>query len=312
MRSLPVYIAFAVTVLSGGCDTLGPSLLEQDVVIEAYLIAGEPMSEVRLTRTIAIDEHFDADSLGITDADVRIELLADGGDPGKTYPYAPMAGRPGIYIPDQSDPEFEEGESMPTVLPLRTYRLVVNTPEAPAPITSVTTVPDTFDVASVDSDTVVYRSDEPLIVYLSRSSYPARQPIFIFTTVALEPRVSNLTPFARAVYDGGDATIESLTENVSLLLNEENFDLTGDGLLRVQYPWLAVTFVGRNRLVFQALDDNQYDFIRSQSVQQGGSTLPPGEIPNVLEHVSGGRGLFGSVARASVEFVVLRDESGHN
>ena len=53
-----------------------------------------------------------------------------------------------------------------------------------------------------------------------------------------------------------------------------------------------------------AVDDNLFDFIRSQSVQQGGSTLAPGEIPNVLDHIEGGTGIFGSLARVSHETFV--------
>ena len=42
---------------------------------------------------------------------------------------------------------------------------------------------------------------------------------------------------------------------------------------------VAIIFYGPNRIFANALDDNLYDYIRSQSIQQGGSTFSPGEIP---------------------------------
>ncbi len=303
-----MHIIAAAIVLAVGCDTLEAPSLEKEVVVEAYLVAGEPLSQVRLAHTVPIDEGFDADSLGIADADVRIELLTKGGDVEAVYPYAALPQRPGVFVPDAS----VDNGSRPIARPLRSYRLVVHAAESDGPITSVTTVPDTFKVAKVNRDTVVYRSPERLTIYLSRPTYPGRQNVFILTTIALEPSAAELTPFAAAVFADGSATLATLTESVSPLLNEENFDRIGDGSLRVEYPWLGVNVYGRNRIVLQALDDNLYDFIRSQSVQQGGSTLPPGEIPNVLEHVDGARGLFGSVASSSVEFVVLRSAAAED
>ena len=57
-----------------------------------------------------------------------------------------------------------------------------------------------------------------------------------------------------------------------------------------------------------AIDDNLYDFVRSQIIQQGGSTFAPGEIPNILERVNGAHGVFGSYARVSFDLFVKRPE----
>lgn len=307
MKAPAYYIAAGLVVVSLACDTLGPSSFEPDVVVEAYLVAGETLRDVRVTRTVPIDQDYDADSLGMIGAEVHIELLTDGGEVEETYPYRARPLSNGRYVLDTRTLELEGRDTRPPAQPLRSYRLVVRPPESNQTITSVTTVPDTFQVLNVSSDSVVYRSDEPLVIEVSRTTYPGRQNVFVLTTTALEPSVSGLTPFAKALYDNGDITIEELTENASPPLNEENFEQGTDGSLRAQYPWLGVSFYGRSRVTLRTLDENLYDFIRSQSVQQGGSTLPPGEIPNVLEHVNGGRGVFGSVAEVGVEFVVLRD-----
>jgi hypothetical protein len=49
-----------------------------------------------------------------------------------------------------------------------------------------------------------------------------------------------------------------------------------------------------------------YDFIRSQTAQQGGGGFTPGSIPNVIETVEGGGGLFGSMASVRSEIFVDR------
>lgn len=299
MKRIALQVLLAVVLLTG-CDTMGTAELRREVVVEAYLVAGEPIGDVRLTRTVSLEEAYDPAVLGITDADVRIELLSNDGPVEEEIRLAAVRDEPGVY----------RANPAPIVEPLRTYRLAVHVPETGERLSSVTVVPDTIRTLHVNRDTVVYRSNDPLVFTVAAPDYPGRQNVFILTTVALEPLVDNLTPFARNSFEDGDASLSSLSRSVSPLLNEENFDVAPGGGRRVQYPWLALNFIGRNRATLQSLDDNLYDFVRSQSVQQGGSTLPPGEIPNVLENVEGGRGIFGSYARTSVEVVVLRGADG--
>ena len=99
---------------------------------------------------------------------------------------------------------------------------------------------------------------------------------------------------------------EDLRITESPIINEGNYEINENGTITVKLPWLAVAFFGPNRLTANALDDNMFDFIRSQTVQQGGSTLAPGEIPNVIDRVEGGTGIFGSLARSSYEVLITR------
>lgn len=282
-----------------GCDTLTPSEFESEVVVESYLAVDEPLPEVRLTRTIPLDASYDPDLIAISGAGVRVELLSEGGAVERRYDYRESEVSPGIYRPGGFP-------TVASVRPLRMYRLVVHAPGERDSITAVTTVPGQMSVVDVNRDSVVFQSDPPLTFELSRPEYPGRQSVFIFSTRAADAVVEQLTPFARGLYEDGDVTLEELSVRMSPVLNAENFEETEDGSLRIQFPWLAIYFYGRNEVTVRALDDNLYDFIRSQSVQQGGSTRPPGEIPNALEHVDGGRGIFGSSASASFGFVVER------
>ena len=49
-----------------------------------------------------------------------------------------------------------------------------------------------------------------------------------------------------------------------------------------------------------------YDFLRSQSVQLGGSSISPGEIPNVIYNIEGGIGVFGSIAADTIQTNITR------
>lgn len=169
-----------------------------------------------------------------------------------------------------------------------------------------TLVPDTFRVLDANRDTVVYRGAEQLEVRLSPSRYPGRQSVYVITSVALDARVEQFTPFAREFSDADSAAVAENRVGSSPLLNEDNYTAVPGGDLTVRMPWLAISFYGPNRLVTRAVDENIRDFLRSHAAQSGQTTLSPGQIPSIIDHVDGGRGIFGSYARAAIEVVVVR------
>ncbi len=295
-----ILVAASAGVLAVGCDTLEPGSYEAEVVVEGYLEAGAPLSEIRVSRTVALDTIYNSSSAGIDDAQVSVRLLDAAGEVVESHPYRSSPGQRGVYLP-----ESILGQ-MPLVRPLQMYELFVDVPSESRPIRASTFVPDTFTTVRSGPDSVVYRSSEQYTFLVSPTEYPGRQNIFLFTTTALEGRVDQLTPFARRLLDNSELSIDDLREQSTPTLNEDNFQQVENGFLRIRFPWLGVSFFGANIIAVNTLDDNLYDFIRSQSVQQGGSTLPPGEIPNALEHVEGGRGVFGSYARSSLRIYVMR------
>ena len=288
-----------------GCDLLDPSEFRSEIVISGFLAAGEPLPEIRVTRTVPIGQPYDSQSTAVQDAMVLLQRMNDEDEVIDEYAYEYIEDSNGLYRYVSADTSFTRMRYriFERVRPLQTYRLRVDVPDHPT-ITSTTLVPDTFSVSSASSDTVTFQSEEPFTFELTPPRYPGRQSYFTFTTTALDGFEDQLTPFARSLLDDGDdVTLADLRERVSPILNEESFDFS-DGALRIRFPWLAIYFYGRNQVSIQALDDNLYDFIRSQNVQQGGSTRSPGEIPNVLDPIDGGRGIFGSYAEAAVEFYV--------
>ena len=181
-------------------------------------------------------------------------------------------------------------------------------------ISATTVVPDTFRLVDATLDEEIFQSAEQLELTVTRSSSPGRdQNYYIFVTEAFDVREEQLTPLAAAIFDreDGEVTLDDLRVGGSPIFNEDNYDVNADGTLTIRFPWLAITFYGPNKIIANALDDNLYDFVRSQSVQQGGSTFSPGEIPNPLEHVNGAHGVFGSYARATFEVFVKRPEEAN-
>jgi hypothetical protein len=146
-----------------------------------------------------------------------------------------------------------------------------------------------------------------LQVDVTPSFYPGRQNVFIFSIEALDARLEQLTPFRRDLLDEEEHTLEDFRINEFFIVNEANFDLNPDGTIAIKIPWLAIAFFGPNKINIHAIDDNVLDFIRSQDIQEHAhTTLSPGEIPNVIDNIEGGTGVFGSFARVQVEVFVKR------
>src|SRR5690606_15170942 len=241
---------------------------------ESYFIAGESLGVVRLSRTASIDDVYDPQALAVQDASVRVELLASqDGSIEEVYAYQHVFGT--VYQPTNPNP---------TVLPGRAYRLVAGLTDGTT-VSAQTTVPGAFEIRRVSATSVVYQSDEQLEVDVTRSHVEGRQAIFVFSMESHDPRVEMLTPlYAETV--GDDVEQVRITESPPI--NELNYDANEDGTLTIRLAWIAVAFYGANDVIASSIDDNLYDFLRSQFVQQGGSTFAPGEIPNVIEHVEGG------------------------
>ncbi|MEM1095557.1 MAG: DUF4249 family protein [Bacteroidota bacterium] len=303
-------LLLALTLGVGACDISDPDGFEREYIVEAYLEAMQPIGQVRLSQSVPIDGVFDFDALSVGGAEVRMLLEAPDGSIERTLDFAPSPSERGIY---------RALDASAVALPRRTYRLEVNIPDG-STLSASTIVPDTFSVVRVNNPSAVYASDDQVSLDLTPSFYPGRQSYYLFTVESLQPTQDNLVPFIFAfIDDNGDGVLDAdddfepddlldIRIGNSPPLNEANYTVNADGSLNVPLPWLAVAFYGPTTTAASALDDNLYDFIRSEAVQQGGSTLSPGEVPNILTRIEGGKGVFGSFARVFQEGIVVREE----
>ena len=77
----------------------------------------------------------------------------------------------------------------------------------------------------------------------------------------------------------------------------------------VRWPWFAVYYTGRSIVKVYALDQNWFDYARTNADQQeqggGAGGLAGDNFERPLFSVEGGMGLFGSASADSVGFVVV-------
>jgi hypothetical protein len=307
MPRLLLALLLGLAVAGGlvGCDYANPNDVRQEIVVESYQVADQRLAPVRLTRAAPLAATFDPDAFAVRGADVRIDRLDANGDAVETVAYRERDDAPGVYVPQPAVP--------PRVAPLATYRLRVDA--GGERLSALTLVPDTLSLVRAENTEGVYQSPDQPTFTVTPSRYPGRQAFYIFTIESLldfeglseDELLAELTPFVRDVFDDEEDEVADLRIGSSPILNQSNYDTNPDGTVTIDVPWLAVAFYGPNRVRINALDDNLYDFIRSESVQQGGQN--PGEIPNVLDRVDGGTGIFGSYATIAHDVEVLRPDA---
>lgn len=291
---------FFVISLLQGCDLYPQDEYKEQFVVESYLIAQQPMPKVRLSTTAPFNEPYYFEERAVQDAEVRIHRYDRDGTRKKTYHYKET--EPGVYKAGTS-------EKNDLILPKQKYRLDIRIPLSGGKehlIESETVVPDTFSVREIIRDRAAYQSPEPLEFRISRNRVDNRQLFFIYATEALDPSPENLTPFWRDVVEDPEEAIRIRTN----IVNEENFDINADGTLTLRMPWIGIAFYGRNIISTFSIDDNAYDYFRSEAIQTGGGpgTLSPGEIQNILYNIDGGIGLFASMSVLDIEVYVLPPE----
>lgn len=285
MKSIP-FVLFALVLTS--CVTYEQDAYQERYVVSSYQEAMKPFADVTLTRTSPINAEYKFENVAISGATVRIHELGADGSVARVFDF-PMAS-PGIY-------RSSDGVSL--VRPLTRYRLEIDIPGYDKLITATTLVPDTFRVRALNSRTLPYQGPEQFEANLTKSEYPGRQTYYVITTTALDTTFG-MTPFY-AEFNDDDRDVTTVSSGI---INQLNYVALPDGSINLKYPWLAVAYFGPNRITFFAIDDNVYDFVRSASVQLGGSTTSPGEIENVISRIDGAIGVFGSMSSAETVITV--------
>ena len=283
-------------MLAGGCELYEQDEYRELVQVESYLVAGRQLPVVRITRTLPIDREYTFEDAALSGAVVSISLMDENGETEEIFPYGAGAAT-GIYLP-QNDTH--------TVQARRSYRMNVTFINRDEELTAVTTVPDQISVINDVRESVVYQSEQQLEIMLAPTVQTQDQNVFVFDALAQNPSFESLTPFYLAAVTDGDADIEDFFSNSSGLINEGNFDIMPDGSISLNFPWIGAAFYGETTVVTNSVDRNVAELLRSQEVQLGGSTLSPGEIPNLRYNIDGGIGVFGSISSDSVLTNFLR------
>ncbi len=288
----PVFILFIFGLIVAGCDPNSQDEYEEYVVLESYIVADRSLPVVRLSRTLPIDEEYSFQNAALSGANVLVTLLDENGDDAVSFNYMQRSQSfNGIYVPTNQDHR---------VIPRRTYRIDIDFNNRDDELTAHTTVPDQISIINEIPERIEYRGDQQLEIVLSPTERTEAQNRYVFNAIKENPREDLLTPFYLASVADGDSDPEDFANNSSGLINEGNFDIDDEGTTTLLFPWIGVAFFEENLIVINSVDSEMGEFLRSQNVQLGGSTLPPGEIPNVRYNVEGGIGIFGSIASDTV------------
>ena len=310
MRPLALRFLIAALLLSLGCSTerkpgdlFAPGELGE-IVVDARLIVGEPVSRVVLRKTLSPAEPYDPAAAAVSGAVVRIQEVG-----GPTIAFDDFSG--GQYVP----------VSAPVVKPRTEYRLEVHTADGQT-VTASTVTPDSFHVDDwvlLDQTTLAVRRS--LAVYTDFPSYPdsvyyVDSNQLVYQDGLLEAR------FPRGDVIAFQVGLQSLdigspyVIDADFLSEEDLANLTRDTasppLLAqessLRLPWLAIFFEGRYRVRVFSVDRNWYDLARSLPEfggSNGGFGGNAGEnFDRPIFHVQGGIGLFGSGAVDEVGFTI--------
>lgn len=278
-----------VLILNTSCDVYNQDDYRELVVMEAYAIAGRPLPDIRVSTTAPVNDEYSFVDVAINDASIVMTQLDSSGEPLEDFRYTRRTT--GVYSATNQSVLVEPGA---------TYRINIQFESRAEQLTAETVVPQQFEILSEVNDSYVYQSEDRLEIILTATESNAEQNVYVFNTITLEPSLDNLTPFYKSAVDDRDAEIEEFFNNSSGLINEGNFEVNDDQTITLQFPWIGVAFYGENAVVTNSVDSNLADLARSEELQLGGSTLPPGEIPNLIYNIDGGIGVFGSIASDTI------------
>ncbi len=292
------YLVFtaALAALFAGCDSYEQDAFAPEYVVEAYLVAGAPLPELKLSQTARLAAVYTFEQHAVEGAAVTVALLGAGGEVERRYAYT--AVREGVYAPAEASSADLAADLL--VQPLRWYALEIDVPGAAEPLRARTFVPGFLEVLGTTADTLVYQSGEQFDVHVRSSAYPGRQGIYVAKLVARDTSYG-MSPFYADLVEEGEEDPDELVENRSGVVNEAFFTGHPDGTMTLRLPWVAVAYYGPIDLIINAIDDNLYDFERSLSAND---TRSPGELDNVIDHVDGGTGIFGSFAPDTLRIFV--------
>ena len=275
---------------------------DSDLVVDALLLVDQPLPELYVRRSLAADIAYDRGATGVADARVRI-LQGD-----RVFEYAPDAEEPGRYLPPPDPPRVE---------PRTEYQLEVEV--GGQRLWGRTTTPDRLRVRRavlIDWETGEVMRTLKSFAEAGDGVFEAPENQLLYLEGVLE---IHLEAAEAAGYQAGIFSLDESPEKVNEDLDEFYDDdedpsrnespplAVTEGVVR--WPWFAVYYTGRSIVKVYALDQNWFDYARTNAdqQQQGGNAggLAGDNFERPLFSVEGGLGLFGSASADSVGFVVV-------
>ena len=242
---------------------------QKEAVVSAFIEEGQPIDSVRILWTGSLDTYYDPAAQAIVGAAVVVK--STDGSFVDTLVYDPAI--PGRYHSNNPNKKIKAR---------LTYELYVKTPAPDVRVvTGVTTVPDTFRIATstfTDGDTVKYN------------------PV---------GAVNSFTWTSSNLHSTYFPTISSLDINAAIIpkffqrdtINNPKPNKVGYRIglpkdqTHTELPWIVLNYYGNNRFDVYAVDFNYSDFLNQIVTQRG-------ELKETRYNLKGGIGVFGSQTKA--------------
>lgn len=277
------------------------------LVIDAVLIVGEPLPNLRLSRSLAPDEPYTqavAHEYGAT------IVIRD--EQGRETPYTEWVSERALYY-------YPDVSSVPVVQPSTIYDLRVVT-ERGEVLTAMTLTPQPLTVDRwVAIDPATNTEDRELKTFedLGEDVYDAPENQIPYASVIIDAQVDETGT------EGFQIALFSLDEDSPPVIDPPFFEeedflelertvsspliIAEEGGIRL--PWFVIYFEGRHKYKVFSVDLNWYDYLRSSRQDGGGFGGNFGDgFETPIFHVDGGIGLFGSASVDSTGFSVLQAE----
>ncbi len=274
---------------------------DSEVVVDATLIVGRPLADIFVRRTRDPGQSYSRALAAVTDAQVNIAQGA------QTYAYRADPDSAGRYLPPADAPLVE---------PQTEYVLQVRLDDGA--VCSRTTTPPPLqlrEVVLLDEDAESALRRLKTFGELGDGVYSAPENQLVYPQGVLEFRLdrSDVPAYQLALFSL-DPDSESLVDS-DILEEDDIDDFERQGASppldvasgQVRLPWFAIGFAGRYLVKVYAVDQNWFDYARSNIDDDGPvfGGLAGDNFERPIFNVSGGIGLFGSAAVDSVGFFVL-------
>jgi hypothetical protein len=261
----------ALIGINGCSEPTYPSEYSNQIVVQGYLMANQPIDSIIVRRTARLEEYVSESSLAFDGATVVIS------GNGIVDTLKAMPGYPGFYTSMRIPQNI--------IKPKQTYTLFVRAPDDRT-VMATTTVPDTFHIIDKEAFPRVlhYRkgpNDDPTKLYTMDWTSSNTFSDYITSVTSLDSLADQIP----RDFGNGDNN-ERKPERTSYGFNY--IDIT-----HAEIPWFTFNYYGKHMLAILAIDKNYYDFIRQRN--GGGS-----DIREIKYNVTGGLGVFGSAAMDSL------------
>ena len=265
------------------------------LVVDAQLIVESSLPPVYLSQTQAPGRVY-------TTAAVEGAQVAISSD-GQTFDYTEDPQAPGRYLPSAP---------APSVAPATVYDLAIATADDRR-LRAQTTTPRRLRVVELllrDDQTLTPLSRLKLFAELGDAVYQAPENQIVYQQGLIEAILEeqlDIPAYQLAIFN--------LEEDSPLLIDADFEELERQGASpalavrdgQARLPWFAVAFAGRHKFKIYAVDENWFDFIRTDPDEGGGSFggLLGDQFQRPIFNIEGGIGLFASAAVDSVGFTVI-------